>query len=60
MESRRKKPMKRMETRTITLTPELVIRVNEEARKNERTVSQEIRYQLEKTYKQGEGKKITA
>jgi len=53
--------MKRMETRTITLTPELVIRVNEEARKNERTVSQEIRYQLEKTYKQGgEGKKITA
>jgi hypothetical protein len=52
--------MKRMETRTITLTPGLVIRVNEEARKNERTVSQEIRYQLEKTYKQGEGKKITA
>lgn len=47
-------------TKTITLTPEIAILVSEAAKQNERTVSQEIRYQLEKIYKQGEGKKITA
>ncbi len=43
-------------TKTITLTPEIADRVSGEAKENERTFSQEIRYQLEKGYKQ-EGEK---
>lgn len=49
-----------MINKTITLTPELLAEVKAGGKQNERTVSQEIRYQLERIYFKERGKKITA
>jgi hypothetical protein len=51
-----------MKSKTVTLTDKLLAAIQESGKQNERTISQEIRYHLEKIYQEQEekGKKITA